>query len=134
MKRFRHPVNLALLFIQLAALCYFFYSCYADDVVPSLKSYTGMGLLMTLLFCLYLYRNLFTLGMALNLLLGNFVLISALPEISTRGFYFNIGSLSIPVYWGQPFYSALLVVYIAFNKEFFIGILNRDYWATFFQR
>jgi hypothetical protein len=81
-----------------------------------------------------LNRNLLTLVLGLNLLVGNFAGLSSLHSITTQGAFFNIGSLSIPLYWGQPFYSVLLIIYLIFNISFYIGIATKEYWDNFLTR
>jgi hypothetical protein len=87
-----------------------------------------------LTFALFKNKNVFTLLLGLTLLIGNFCGLSAFHSVTTSTFSFRMGSLKIPLYWGQQFYSMLLVLYLIFNKEFFTGILTKEYWTDFTTR
>jgi len=83
---------------------------------------------------LFLNRNIFTLSLGLTLIIGNFGGLSILPEITTTYLIFNIGSLPLPLYYGQFEFSILLLIYIVFDKEFYIGIATKEYWKNFLTR
>lgn len=83
---------------------------------------------------LFINHNIFTLALGLTLLIGNFGGLSILQEITTTYLCFNIGSLPIPLYYGQFEFSILLLIYIVFDKEFYIGIATKEYWTNFLTR
>ena len=69
-----------------------------------------------------------------TLVTGNFGGLSCFHEITTSFVGFHIGPLPIPLYYGQPLYSVLLLIYLIFNKEFYIGVVTKEYWNGFLHR
>jgi hypothetical protein len=72
--------------------------------------------------------------LGVTLVTGNFGGLSCFREITTSFVGFHIGALPIPLYYGQPLFSILLLVYIIFNKEFYIGVATKEYWQGFLHR
>jgi hypothetical protein len=94
----------------------------------------GFIFLIGLTTALFKNKNVFTLILGLTLLVGNFTGITAFETLTKYDFFLNIGSLPIPLYWGAPFYSVLLLIYIIFNKGFYTGIATKKYWSDFLTR
>jgi hypothetical protein len=84
--------------------------------------------------CLYYNKNVFTLLLGIVLITGNFTGLTAFGTVTHNSLFFNIGSLPIPLYWGSPIYSLLLIIYLVCNKGFFIGIATKEYWTDFLTR
>jgi hypothetical protein len=101
---------------------------------PGIRSILGFVFLIGLTIALFKNKNVFTLLLGLTLLVGNFTGITVFETLTKYDFFLNIGSLPIPLYWGAPFYSVLLLIYIIFNKGFYTGIATKEYWTDFLTR
>ncbi len=134
MTKYRHLINIGLFLTQVFPTIYLVYSIIVYSGTPGIRSVLSSIFLIGLTIALFKSKNVFTLLLGLTLLVGNFTGITVFEALTTREFYINFGSLHIPLYWGQPFYSILLFIYIIFNKGFYIGIATKEYWVDFLTR
>jgi hypothetical protein len=107
---------------------------FSVDRVFKIQHYIGILFTLGTFYTLFNNKNIFTLALGLTLAIGNFGGLSPLIDIWTWYSTFNIGSLHIPVYYGQPVYSVMFFVYLVFNKEFYIGVVTKEYWQGFLTR
>lgn len=135
MKKYRHIINVLLLTVLIILAFYLlFIDVWWTGGFLEIRHYISLLFTLGTIVVLFKNINLFTLLLGLMLLIGNFGLLSSIIEIRTCYTTFNIGSLHIPIYYGQPTYSVMLVVYLIFNKGFFIGIATKEYWQGFLTR
>ncbi len=134
MKRYRYPVNMALFLSFFIPALYLIYSFFLHTAAPEVRSILGFFSLLCLSFALFKNKNTFTLLLGLSLLAGNFNGITVFENFPAYHFFIHIGSVSIPLYWGVPFFSLLLFIYILFNKGFYTGIVSKNYWTNFLSR
>ncbi len=135
MTRYRHYINIALYLAQLipSALLVFVIVTLSTGT-PDIECNLNFVAMLLLGACLYSNKNVFTLVLGIVLLIGNFTGLTAFGTITHSSFFINIGALPIPLYWGVPFYSFLLLIYFICNRGFFIGIATKDYWTGFLTR
>ena len=98
------------------------------------RHYLGIAFTTITLATLFYNKNVFSLALFATLVIGNFCGLSSIHTITTQGFYFNISTIHIPIYWGQPVYSLLLAIYLVFNSGLFTGIVTKEYWKDFLTR
>jgi hypothetical protein len=134
MKKYRYIVNIIILVTIILTACYSVYSSLTSPFVLSLRFYIGVLFIIATVVTFAKNKNVFTLFLFLHLLIGNFCGLTCLLYVFTGSSFLNLGSLSLPLYWGQPFYSILLVIYIVFNSGIFIGIASKKYWDDFLTR
>ena len=134
MTKYRHLINIGLFLAQVVPTIYFIYYIIVNSGTHGLRSVLGFVFLIGLTITLFKNKNVFTLLLGLTLLVGNFTGITVFETLTKYDFFLNIGYLPIPLYWGAPFYSVLLLIYIVFNKGFYTGIATKEYWADFLTR
>lgn len=135
MKKYRHIINILILTVLIILAFYLlFIDVFWTGSFLELRHYISFLFTIVTIVALFKNINFFTLLVGVTLLIGNFGGLSSLLDIRTWYSTFNIGSLHIPVYYGQPFYSLLLLIYLIFNKGFFIGIVTKEYWQNFSTR
>lgn len=131
MKAHRHTINLVLYLVQLVLSFYLLAQLLSKGLTPVPRHVVNFAGMLALAGVYFYNRQVFTLLLGLVLLAGNFTGLSAFETISWQSLFFNIGSFSIPLYWGAPFYSLLLAIYLAANKGFYIGFGTAAYWKDF---
>ena len=134
MTKYRHLINIGLFIAQVVPTIYLIYSIIVYSGTPGIRNVLGFIFLIGLTIALFKNKNVFTLILGLTLLVGNFTGITVFETLTKYDFFLNIGSLPIPLYWGAPFYSILLLIYIIFNKGFYTGIATKEYWSDFLTR
>lgn len=135
MTKNRYYINLALYFIQIMATLFtLFIMVTLGFRVQDFQIITNWIAMIALGICLFYNKNLFTLISGIVLITGNFTGLTAFGTVTHNSLFFNIGSLHIPLYWGSPMYSFLLIIYLLCNKGFFIGIATKEYWTDFLTR
>lgn len=98
------------------------------------RSVLGISFTIALVIMFFKNKNVFTLLLAITLIIGNFAGLTLLDYMQTYSAGIRIKSIFIPIYWGQPFFSILLFVYLVFNLGFFRGIASKEYWNGFLTR
>jgi hypothetical protein len=136
MKKHRHTINVLLILYLNLLTCGLFVDLwwFTTDTVMLVQHYLCVLLTVGTLITLFINQNLFNLMLGVTLVTGNFGGLSCFREITTSFVGFHIGALPIPLYYGQPLFSILLLVYIIFNKEFYIGVATKEYWQGFLHR
>jgi hypothetical protein len=134
MTKYRHLINIGLFIAQIVPTIYLIYSIIVYSGTPGIRNVLGFIFLIGLTIALFKNKNVFTLILGLTLFVGNFTGITVFETLTKYDFFLNIGSLPIPLYWGAPFYSVLLLIYIIFNKGFYTGIATKEYWGDFLTR
>ena len=134
MKKYRHIINIGLILILATLSVQLLITILTTSAAMNIQHYNSLVLTTATLILLFLNKNIFTLLLGVTLIIGNCAGLSAFHKITTFSTGPNVGSLHIPIYWGQPAYSIMLFVYLIFNKEFFIGILSKKYWIGFTKR
>ena len=134
MKKIRFPVNvLIILFLLITTVCTF-YNVHNSSNVLSIRHYIGFFFTIVTLLYVFFNRNIFTLLLGVNLLIGNFCGLTVLMNFYKTSAGITIGKAYIPLYWGNEFYTALFIIYLLFNAKFYIGILSPNYWSGFLAR
>ena len=136
MKKHRHTINVLLILFLNLLTCGLFIDLwwFTTDTVMQVQHYVCIILTLGTLITLFINQNLFNLMVGVTLVTGNFGGLSCFHEITTSFVGFHIGPLPIPLYYGQPLYSVLLLIYLIFNKEFYIGVVTKEYWNGFLHR
>jgi hypothetical protein len=134
MKKFRFIVNVLIIGLLITESIYSSYRIFSNSYGLTVQHYLGFSLTFLTLFSLFYNRNIFILLLGINLVVGNFCELTIFIGMETGEFIFYFAKLPIPLYWGQPFYSFVLFIYILFNKGFYIGILSNSYWPEFLNR
>jgi hypothetical protein len=136
MKKHRHTINVLLvIFLHILTGGLFIdFWWFSTDANMQVQHYLCVLLPLATLIMLFINHNLFNLMLGITLVIGNFGGLSCFHEISTSYVGFHIGPLPIPLYYGQPLYSVLLLIYMLFNKEFYIGLVTKAYWQGFIHR
>ncbi len=134
MTTYRRLINVGLFLAQVVPTIYLIYYMIANSGSPDIEIIINFVFIFALTITLFKNKNVFTLLVGLTLVIGNFTGLTAFETLSKYDFFLNIGSFPIPLYWGQPFYSILLLIYLIFNKGFYIGIATKEYWADFLTR
>ncbi len=130
LKKYRRFTNIGLIATLTIMTVVLFVTVLTTDALLTLRHYIGIGFTVVTLATLFTSRNTFTLLLGLTLIIGNFCGLSSLHTITTSSFKFN----KIPLYWGQPEYTLMLIIYLLFNRGFFIGISTKEYWQEFTTR
>lgn len=136
MKKHRHTINVLLTVLLNFMMAGLFIDMwwFTTDNMLQIQHFVCILLTFGALVTLFINQNLFTLILGVTLVVGNFGGLSCFHSISTVFFGFHIGSIPIPLYYGQPEYSFLLFIYLVFNKDFYTGIATKEYWRNFFTR
>ena len=135
MIRYRHYINIVLYFAQvIPTLLLLFVMITLGLNSSEIQNIINCIAMIILGVCLYYNKNLFTLLLGITLLAGNFTGLTAFGTVTHNSLFLNIGSLHVPLYWGSPIYSLLLIIYLINNKGFFIGIATKEYWTDFLTR
>jgi hypothetical protein len=134
MKKLRFLVNILIVLFLLIITVYTFYNVYTLSSTLSIRHYIGFFFTIATFLYVFVNRNIFTLLLGINLLIGNFCGLTVLANFYTSTFGMNIWKMYIPFYWGNEVYSVLLIIYILFNARFYVGILSRNYWFDFLTR
>lgn len=134
MTKYRHLINIGLFLAQVLPTIYLIYYIINNSGTPGIRNILGFVFLIGLTITLFKNKNVFTLLLGVTLLVGNFTGITVFETLTKYDFFLNIGSLPIPLYWGAPFYSLLLLIYFVFNKGFYTGIATKEYWTDFLTR
>ncbi|MES2513784.1 MAG: hypothetical protein V4580_06540 [Bacteroidota bacterium] len=136
MQKNRHTINvLIVIFLHILTGGLFIdLWWFSTNAVMQVQHYLCVLLPLATLVMLFINHNLFNLMLGITLVIGNFGGLSCFHEISTSYVGFHIGPLPIPLYYGQPLYSVLLLIYMLFNKEFYIGLVTKEYWQGFLHR
>lgn len=134
MKKIRFAVNiLIVLFLLVITVCTF-YNVYNLSFVLSIRHYIGFFFTIVTFLYIFFNKNIFTLLLGINLLIGNFCGLTVFRAFYITTFGVTIGKMYIPLYWGIQVYTLLLIIYILFNARFYVGILSRNYWSDFHTR
>lgn len=134
MKKYRSIINISLFLLQIVLSFYLLSRIIVLSGAPGPRHIVNFTAMVLLSVSYFKNKNVFTLLLGLVLLAGNFAGLSAFEIITTYDFFIYLGSLPIPLYWGAPFYSLLLFIYLAANKGFYIGIVTKAYWTGFLTR
>ncbi|MGZ4047980.1 MAG: hypothetical protein ACXVNN_01385 [Bacteroidia bacterium] len=134
MKKIRFVINILITIFLVVMIVHTFYDIYVSSYVLTIRHYIGFFFTLSTLLYLFFNRNIFTLSLGVNLLVGNFSGLTVLTNLTTTYAAFGIAGFPIPLYWGQPFYSVLLFIYLLFNAKFYRGILSANYWENFLNR
>ena len=134
MTKYRHIINIGLLLTLIGFTIRLIIYIITNSGTPGLRNIISFVFVSALTFMLFKNKNIFTLLLGATLLIGNFTGLTVFESVTTSKFVINLGSIPIPLYWGQRFYSLLLFIYIVVNKNFFVGITTKEYWADFITR
>lgn len=109
------------------------------EIQTSLYTYTlrhYFGIILFALFGIILVCNfkLFRVLITLLLIIGLFGGIAITPEIDVVKFTFNLGSLPIPIFYGQPIFVPFLIMHLFLSYKIFWGVGTKEYWQKLIQQ
>ena len=134
MNKARHLVNIGILAALLIATGILIFNAGTTGSTLEFRHYIGIVGTVWTLAAFFFSRNLFTLILGLVLLIGNFGGLSSFYPITNGALWFKPGSSRIALYWGQPEYTLLLLIYLAFNIGFYREVGTKKYWTNFSTR
>jgi hypothetical protein len=119
-------INLGLLATLVVSTAYLLFMVTTTDDALEIRHYIGIVATCVSAISFLFNKNLFKYCLGLTLVIGNFCGLSTFPTILTSALWFHPGSIQVPLYWGQPQYSAMLFIYLIVNREFYTGRFAKE--------
>ena len=131
MKIIEKYIKIYYLLLYLTILSQSIFLIYTISTTESIfitRHYLGLVSVFTL-GLLFIYN--FNLGRVITgfiLLIGLWGGLVLTPEVETIFLSFNIGSLPIPIFYGQPMFFLWLLLHLVASYKIYFGISTKEYW------